>query len=1053
MSATLSGLTVTDICTSPSDTYTVTGSATFTMGSNGKRYDLRLGLHDAATNQVLTSNCFNAPSSANFGNLDGQGDCSDIQNSGTSATGTASFVLPCSINGQPVTSQTATLVIGYAIAPGVTNTSTSPITVSANQTCKSVAGSFDVPFGPVIRLKKLAQGASGSFAFTTTNVNLNPFTLNATTSVGAGAFESASQTLYINGALFNGTSYDASKNITLTETVPASGWDLEGITCATSAGAIGSFNAGSATYTINGGALANNQVIDCVATNAAKSQLSITKAVSNPAGLTIPSANAWTMGFTDGAAIDVTATNTATTPLSQEVRAKTYSITEQLSGNTLAYSVAVSCTGGTYTSQATAVTGGGRVTLGTVQVTGDADVSCTVTNTPSTATLTLAKVVDNGGYTGTAATTDNFLLSYSGAVAGSGKSGASGVTSVTVPVGIYTLAETPDGVPAHLSYTPGLACTGATLSGNQLTLTAGAAAICTFTNTLQTARLTVTKVVEAGGYAGTIPAADDWTLGYAATAASAASVTGTGAGSLDVVVPAGDYTLTEALGGNALGYSVGLSCTDAAVTAGATSVTDGSTVTVGTISIANGATSACTLTNTLSTGSLQLAKSVNHGAATVGLASATDWLLSYAGPASGDMTSGAAAIVVPRGSYAVSEAAKAGFPNTANYSFDDLACTGGALAGSSVTVGADPVVCTFTNTRSTAELTLVKSVVNDNGGTAAADDFTLSYGGTAAAQNTAITVPAGSYALTESTLAGYTPAATPITCDIDTASGSSFAAGSLTLNAGGKATCTFVNEDVAPTYDMAKRIGYVGPLGVGSVLSYEFVFTNFGPWAISDLTPVDTLPGLSPITCPGGGTSVSSLAAGATATCTASYTITQADIDGTGNGTAAGSCSSGFAIINSASSTATETDGTLLRETNAGNNSREACLPVRAPAFSITKDVDQSTLSAPGTLTYTIAVTNTGNVTLTEGALSDSLPVDFGGAAVSGISIPVGGSETWSASHAVDQAMIDAGAAIVNTASFEPAEAEPQSDDATTTISQTPAFTIEKTVDQASLSA
>ncbi|NEY92300.1 DUF7507 domain-containing protein, partial [Tabrizicola oligotrophica] len=143
-----------------------------------------------------------------------------------------------------------------------------------------------------------------------------------------------------------------------------------------------------------------------------------------------------------------------------------------------------------------------------------------------------------------------------------------------------------------------------------------------------------------------------------------------------------------------------------------------------------------------------------------------------------------------------------------------------------------------------------------------------------------------------------------------------------------------------------------------------------------------------------------SIPVGGSETWTASYAVDQAMID------------AGADIVNTAS----------FEPAEAEPQSDDATTTIsQTPGFSIEKTVDQASLSAPGTLTYTIAVTNTGNVTLTGGALSDSLPVDFGGAAVSGISIPVGGSETWTASYAVDQAMIDSGADIANTASFDPA--------------------------------
>ncbi|WP_149142063.1 beta strand repeat-containing protein, partial [Gemmobacter caeruleus] len=997
VTVTLNSMTVTDICSSPSDTYSVTGDITFTNNNSGTRYDLRLGLYDATTQNVLSSNCFNGPSSGNFGNLDGHGDCADIQNGGTTVNGTTTFVLPCSVGGQPVTSLNATLVLGYTTGSNTVNTSTSPVTGAGSQRCVVNSGSFEVPYGPLLRLQKLAQGAAGSFTFNTTNLGTSPVVLNASTAAGGGNFTSAVQTLYIDGSLFNGTSYDSTKNLTINEVVPATGWQLDNIACSTTAGTIGSFNAGSATYTINGGALANNQVINCVATNTAQGNLSLSKVVNAPAGLTVPTANSWRLGYTDGAATSGSATGTGTTPLTAKLRAGSYSITEQLPGNGLAYDVAVSCTGGTFTPAATTVTGGTVVTLGSVTVAQNANVSCTVTNTPRTARLTLAKTVQNNGYTGAdAGTTANFNLSYSGGgYSGSGISGAPAVTSVVLPVGTYSLAETPTGLPANLTYAPSLACAGGTLAGSSVTLSAGQNATCTFTNSLNAGRINLSKSVSAPAGV-SVPNADAWTMGVTNGGSVAQTATGTGTSALSIVVPAGSYSLTEQLASNAFGYNVALSCTGGTATAGATSVTDGSSVTVGSVAVTAGATVNCTVTNTLQTSSLTLVKSVENGSATVDLATPADWTLSYAGPASGSLSSGGST-PVPAGSYTISEAAVAGLSpdNTGNYTLADLSCTGagsgglsnvGATGGTLAVTGNGDVTCTFTNRRATAQLTLLKTVVNDNGGTAVAGDFTLSYDGTAAVQGTPVTLAAGAHTLTESSLAGYLPAATPITCAVTGSGGSALSGSTLTLGAGDAVSCTFTNEDIAPTYDMAKSVSPTAA-AVGESVTYSFAFTNNGPWTIADLTPSDPLPGLGAMNC-GGGSSIASLAAGATATCTASYTVTQADVDGTGNAVANGSCASGFGIPNTASSTATETDGTALSETTLANNSALVCMPVRTPSFTIVKDVDLASLAAPGTLTYTITVTNTGNVTLTGGAITDDLPVDFGGAAVSGLSIP-----------------------------------------------------------------
>ena len=65
---------------------------------------------------------------------------------------------------------------------------------------------------------------------------------------------------------------------------------------------------------------------------------------------------------------------------------------------------------------------------------------------------------------------------------------------------------------------------------------------------------------------------------------------------------------------------------------------------------------------------------------------------------------------------------------------------------------------------------------------------------------------------------------------------------------------------------------------VGQVITYTFTVTNTGNQTLFNLNVSDPLPGLSAISCPGGNP-IASLAPGASVQCTATYTITQADID------------------------------------------------------------------------------------------------------------------------------------------------------------------------------
>ncbi|MFC5577041.1 galactose oxidase-like domain-containing protein [Lysobacter niabensis] len=88
-----------------------------------------------------------------------------------------------------------------------------------------------------------------------------------------------------------------------------------------------------------------------------------------------------------------------------------------------------------------------------------------------------------------------------------------------------------------------------------------------------------------------------------------------------------------------------------------------------------------------------------------------------------------------------------------------------------------------------ATLTVVKVVVNDDNGTRVASDFSFSVNGAApvafeADGSNVLSVPAGTYSVTEPAVAGY--AATLSNCS------------SLVLAAGGSATCTITNDDTVP---------------------------------------------------------------------------------------------------------------------------------------------------------------------------------------------------------------------------------------------------------------
>ena len=93
-------------------------------------------------------------------------------------------------------------------------------------------------------------------------------------------------------------------------------------------------------------------------------------------------------------------------------------------------------------------------------------------------------------------------------------------------------------------------------------------------------------------------------------------------------------------------------------------------------------------------------------------------------------------------------------------------------------------------------LTLLKTVVNDNGGTLVSGDVTLTAAGTATITGTspvASAIPAGQYALSESPVPGYSTNGFDCGANVNVA-------------AGANVVCTIVNNDIAPTLTLIKTV-------------------------------------------------------------------------------------------------------------------------------------------------------------------------------------------------------------------------------------------------------
>jgi hypothetical protein len=170
--------------------------------------------------------------------------------------------------------------------------------------------------------------------------------------------------------------------------------------------------------------------------------------------------------------------------------------------------------------------------------------------------------------------------------------------------------------------------------------------------------------------------------------------------------------------------------------------------------------------------------------------------------------------------------------------------TGGTItanpgtATASITLGPTDsgvtVTCTYTNT-GVAHLIVIKHVVNDNGGTKTAADFTMTINGVTATGgnsfagaespgvNKTITT-FGSYTVTEGAVAGYSQTGASADC-------------SGTINPGDTKTCTITNDDIAPALHLRKVV--VNDNG-GTATVADFTLSAAGPTPLSGTSPVDS---------------------------------------------------------------------------------------------------------------------------------------------------------------------------------------------------------------------
>ena len=215
---------------------------------------------------------------------------------------------------------------------------------------------------------------------------------------------------------------------------------------------------------------------------------------------------------------------------------------------------------------------------------------------------------------------------------------------------------------------------------------------------------------------------------------------------------------------------------------------------------------------------------------------------------------------------------------------------------------------------------------------------------------------------------------------------------------------TPVGPSIGPAIALVKAAdtsALSSPPQAGDVISYSFAITNTGNVNLTNVTLSDTLPG---IVITGG--PIALLAPGATdnTTYTATYTLTQPDVDAN-------------QVTNQATTTGTDPFGTdvsdLSGTTTADDNPLVTPL-TNAPAIALVKTADTSALSSPpqagDVISYSFAITNTGNVTLSNVTLSDTLPgITITGGPIASLAPGATDNTTYTATYTLLQSDVDAG--------------------------------------------
>ena len=446
---------------------------------------------------------------------------------------------------------------------------------------------------------------------------------------------------------------------------------------------------------------------------------------------------------------------------------------------------------------------------------------CVISNELLTGTITVIKEVVNSY--GGAATPADFCLMLNDDENTPVFSGEDLGTQFTFAIGNqYNVAEVPCGNPdtSPPGYVPSYSGACADVIVDSIDK------VCTVTNTQQPQplgdfQLYKTVVNDNGGTADS----SAWTLTATLKPGASGTCTASGmsgadsgsgvSGALSVSdgIAACVYELAET-GGPAVGYSaVDWQCS------GDVSLT-GNEITLG------AAGGSCTITNDDQPPSLVLVKQVVNDNG--GTYQANSWSLSAEGPttisgngsASSDGTFSA-------GTYSLFEFGPDG------YAPSGWGCDGGSQNGNLISLGiGESAICVIQNDDIQPVLTLVKTVVNDNGGVITVGGFPLFIDEAQVLSGESSLRNAGSYVVSEENQPGYEAGLWGGDCASD---------GSIELSVGDEKTCTITNDDIPPELKIEKTS--IEPFIIpGGEMSFSITVWNIGGGDALEVTLTDPLP-------------------------------------------------------------------------------------------------------------------------------------------------------------------------------------------------------------------